>query len=93
MSQEQSDFKTVCKMAVDTYGKEKQIDKLIEEMSELITALLHRRGNPNKGNVEEEIADVEIMIEQARDMFDPITIDHYKQYKISRLESNIICNP
>lgn len=47
------------------YGTESQIDKSIEEMSELTKALLkHRRQEGSYAQVAEEIADVAIMMQQ-----------------------------
>lgn len=55
----------ICKMAVDTYGKESQVNQAFEEMGELITAINHfRRGRVSKAEVLSEIADVFIMCEQ-----------------------------
>lgn len=59
--------------AIDTYGREAQTDICIEECSELIKALLKYRRLPleerlaTKGmkvleNIQEEIADVQIML-------------------------------
>lgn len=64
----------VLQQAVDTYGKEAQVDMAIEEMSELTKALLkHRRAERSpeawdyektRQNILEEIADVIIMLTQ-----------------------------
>ena len=65
----------ILQQAIELYGKEKQVDMAIEEMSELTKALLkERRKDAVTGfspdiprlldDVYEEIADVEIMIEQ-----------------------------
>lgn len=56
---------TICKRAVDTYGKEPQINQAIEEMGELIVAINHwKRGKATKADVFSEIADVVIMCDQ-----------------------------
>lgn len=62
---------------IDTYGKKAQIDVAIEEMSELIKALIkERRTRYGKGhvdavqNVHEEMADVTIMLIQLILIFD-----------------------
>ena len=56
---------TICKMAVDTYGKESQINQAFEEMGELMVAINHwRRGRATKADVFSEIADVIIMCDQ-----------------------------
>lgn len=64
----------VLQQAVDTYGKEAQLDMAIEEMSELTKTLLkHRRAERSpeawgyektRQNILEEIADVIIMLTQ-----------------------------
>lgn len=56
---------TICKRAVDTYGKESQINQAFEEMGELMVAINHwRRGRATKADVFSEIADVIIMCDQ-----------------------------
>jgi len=62
------------------FGNESQVDKSIEEMSELIKALLKHRHDriwqDSKGQAEyrksiiEEISDVQIMIDQLKIIFD-----------------------
>lgn len=55
----------ICKMAVDTYGKESQINQAFEEMAELMVAINHwRRSKATKADVFSEIADVVIMCDQ-----------------------------
>lgn len=57
--------RTLLAKAILTFGADKQELMAIEEMAELTQAILHqRRGRPN--NVAEEIADVEIMLEQLK---------------------------
>lgn len=72
-----------------TYGVTKQVDKAIEECLELATAL-QRFKYERPHNVEEEIADVEIMIEQLKLMFNEDWIREYRNFKLDRLEENII---
>lgn len=58
--------------AIETYGPRAQQDMMIEEMSELTKAILKYRRNPSPetlDNILEEMADVEIMIEQMKIMF------------------------
>ena len=58
----------VLNRAVNTFGKNAQVDMMIEEMSELTKALLNeRRGRAN--NIAEEIADVKIVLEQMEIIF------------------------
>jgi len=76
---------TLYKRAIEKWGELSQIDMMIEEMSELITALSHlKRGRTN--NVNEEVADVMIVTGQARFMFDSVEIDRIKQEKLERLK-------
>ena len=75
--------------AVEIFGKEAQVDMMIEEMAELTKALLNeRRGREN--NVAEEIADVLIMIEQMKIIFENAeTVEAYKTGKVNRLAIRI----
>lgn len=55
----------ICKLAVDTYGKEAQLNQAFEEMAELMVTINHwRRGRAKEDDVLSEIADVAIMCEQ-----------------------------
>ena len=57
--------KTIEKRCLDLWGEENQIYQMIEESSELITALSHRRrGRYNLDHVCEEIADCFITLKQ-----------------------------
>ena len=68
--------------AIEHYGKEHQLGVAQEELSELVTAISHyKRGREH--NVAEEIADVEIMLEQLKLIFEnetPVSIE--KEYKL-----------
>lgn len=83
--------------AISHYGSEHQIDKAIEEMSELIKALLKYRycvrqyeKDIVKESVDEEMADVEIMMEQLRMIFNNAReVETVKAEKIERLERQI----
>jgi len=61
-----------CKNAIDKWGKNKQLDMAIEELSELMKAIVkYRRHDWNsvwRIKVLEEVADVEIMCLQIRMM-------------------------
>lgn len=55
---------------IDLNGPSMEVDVAIEEMSELTKELVkHRRGRKNLLNIAEEIADVEIMMEQLKMIF------------------------
>lgn len=85
----------VLKAAISTYGKEAQVDMAIEEMSELIKALLkYRRSNNTTGiehgklrsNIIEEAADVLIMVVQILMMYDKDgECQAEVDYKVNRL--------
>jgi NTP pyrophosphatase (non-canonical NTP hydrolase) len=77
--------------ALAVWGRTSQMDLLVEECAELIQAmqkLNHRHGDVL--NVIEELADVEIMCEQMRLVFNPASIDKIKTQKLARLEK-LLC--
>ena len=79
---------SVYKKAVETFGINSRIDLCIEEMAELTQALCkYKRGLPH--NVEEEVADVEIMLEQLKLIFNSHMVEGYKYSKIERLKRTI----
>lgn len=81
-------FKRVCEQAVEKFGKDIQIIIAMEECGELIQALSKKlRGQVD--NVEEEIADVQIMLQQLSNVFDSSLIDEWKEKKINRLENRL----
>lgn len=60
----------VLQRALDTYGSVPQIMMVFEEMSELQKELCkYLRGKYSPANIAEEIADVEIMLEQMKMLF------------------------
>lgn len=92
----------VLKKAIEVFGMESQLEMVIEECSELIQAIqklkrsavsLSERGYavelPVYQSLCEEVADVEIMIDQMRIMLPPQSIDHYKAAKIKRLAARL----
>ena len=84
----------IYKQAMDLWGCAVQIDIALEEMNELSIAILKFRRNPEqlaikKEAIEQEIADVEIMMEQLRMIFDTKTISKIKTRKLRRLQKRI----
>lgn len=88
----------ILKKAVDLYGKEAQVDMCVEECSELIKALLKERRqgygkvDPSKKqlaleHVREELADVQIMLEQMRIIFGDTQA--VEMEKLKRLQTNL----
>jgi transcriptional regulator with XRE-family HTH domain len=77
-------FKSTCIDAVNCFGAEPQKRQTIEECSELIQALCKDlRGKTH--NVEEEIADVMIMLEQLTCIYDNSKINKFREEKIDKL--------
>ena len=75
----------------DTYGYENQSRQLIEEMAELTQAVNHLwRHNDytefkHRQAVFEEMADVEIMLEQIKYLLNcRDEVEEYKRYKVAR---------
>lgn len=74
----------ICKGIIDKKGYSNQVLKAAEELSELSQALC-RFLQGEDHNVEEEIADVEIMLNQLKIMFDINDIEKWRDYKLKRL--------
>lgn len=80
---------SILEKAVRHFGAAMQEDIAIEEMSELTQAIMHfRRGR--ESNIPEEIADVEIMLEQLKIIYNCHALtDHFKAVKIARLQERM----
>jgi hypothetical protein len=84
-----TDMYETLKRVIDTYGDEAQLIVAVEELSELTKAITkHLRGKGDPVNIAEEIADVEIMLEQLKLIFPYIVddIEEWKQVKIERID-------
>jgi NTP pyrophosphatase (non-canonical NTP hydrolase) len=80
----------ILKSAIDTFGKENQCLVAMEELSELTTALSHfLRKRPH--NIAEEIADVQIMLDQLKIIFEDqaCLVDTIRNEKLIRLAKRI----
>lgn len=77
--------KKICKEVLELYGPEAQKNVLIEECSELIQAICKDKRGLNH-NVEEEIADVYIMLEQMKLVYDLGLIDLSITSKLERIK-------
>lgn len=78
--------------AIETYGVEDQLRMVFEEMAELTQAICKNlRGVDNLNNVVEEIADVEIMLEQIKMIYDieQWEVDIQKKAKLIRLAERL----
>lgn len=91
--------KKIFEKAIATYGENAQKLMLIEEMSELAKEICKDfRGGENYEAIAGEIADVEIMLEQAKMIYDQqyhrtsdfytIVKDYHKR-KVERLEKRL----
>lgn len=75
----------------DKWGDCAQVTKAIEELSELIKELCKDQIDcGDLDNIAEEVADVEIMCEQLRYIYDlDKSVDFWKKYKLERLEKRV----
>ena len=73
--------------AVNTFGETSRLILAIEEMSELTKELSkYIRGRQNVGGICEEMADVEIMLEQLKIVFrNRAAVDYHRSQKLQRL--------
>lgn len=63
-------MESACRLAVQKFGQDSQINLLFEEMAELQDAVCkQRRGRDSVDHIAEEIADVEIMLEQLKEIY------------------------
>ena len=84
-----SEFELLQK-AINVYGAVAQTDMAIEEMGELIVAINHyRRGRVGMDAVEEEIADVMIMMKQLAMIYGEAGVEIFSEKKMQRLEQRL----
>lgn len=91
------DGESIMRKAIDTYGVEAQCDVAVEEMAELTKAIVKiRRVADDYGktqaaldNLLEEIADVDIMIDQMKIMWEPKQVEEYRRKKLERLNRRL----
>ena len=91
------DKSNILAKAIKHYGQEMQIDKMVEEAAELITAIAKMRIalNSDEGitnevaNVIDELADVQIMTDQLTIMFGEANVNNRIAFKLTRLNQRI----
>ena len=91
------DGESIMQQAIKTYGVQAQCDVAIEEMAELTKAIMKlRRVADDYGktqaaldNLLEEIADVDIMIDQMKIMWGPKQVEGYREKKLERLAKSM----
>ncbi len=87
----------IMRQAIETYGVQAQCDVAIEEMAELTKAIVKiRRVADDYGktqaaldNLLEEIADVDIMIDQMKIMWGPKQVEECRRKKLERLNRRL----
>ena len=80
--------------AMQCYGVPLQLDMVVEEASELALVIQHfKRGRKGRDAVIEEIADVEIMIEQLREvlLISGKELKEHRDRKLFRLQVHLAC--
>lgn len=77
----------IAQKAVEVYGSENQVMKFCEEAAECQEAVLKAfAGKDNTNHAAEEIADLEIMLEQLAIIFHcESQVRHWKRQKLERL--------
>lgn len=84
------DVQALYKRATNTWGPRAQVDKAIEECSELSAELARtQNGLGDDAELAEEIADAEIMLEQLRHIVDSERVDAARDVKLERLEERL----
>lgn len=80
----------ILESAIATYGAEKQIVVAIEELSELQKELCKFLRHNTMEHIAEEIADVEIVLEQMIMLFSSREqVNNWKERKLERLNNRI----
>lgn len=80
--------KTIYQMALANWGEKSQVNMAIEECAELIKVLVKYGRKINSSSdvdVQSEIADVQIMLNQLKIIFDENAIEKIKTKKLKRL--------
>lgn len=90
-NKEENMVKELYRLALSTYGAQAQTMMVMEEMAELQKELCkHARGKENRAQIAEEIADVQIMLEQMELLHDCAgLVAGFKAQKLDRLEKRL----
>lgn len=81
---EYNQYYNSCKLIFDHYGKDAQLNKLVEECSELIRAIVRK----DRANILEELADVQVLIDQLSIAY-PELDNCIEQTKFNKVERQI----
>lgn len=82
---------SILQQAIAKYGEEAQMKMVLEEMSELQKEICKRwRGKDNRDAIIEEVADLEIMLDQLKLMLDiQYHVQQARQDKLLRLQGRL----
>lgn len=82
---------SILQRAIAKYGEEAQMKMALEEMSELQKEICKRwRGKDNRDAIIEEVADLEIMLDQLKLMLDiQYHVQQARQDKLLRLQGRL----
>lgn len=91
------DDERIMQQAIETYGVQAQCDVAIEEMAELTKAIMkirrvaddYEKTQSALDNLLEEIADVDIMVDQLKIMWGSREVEEYRRKKLERLERRL----
>ncbi len=77
--------------AIEKWGDEAQLDKAIEECAELILAIQHRKiHRATNEHVIEEVADVQILMDQLSIIFNEDAVADMKVKKLDKLRRKVL---
>lgn len=81
----------ILQWAITKYGKDAQMKMVLEEMSELQKEICKRwRGKDNLDAIAEEVADLEIMLDQVKLMLDiQVHVQQRRTEKLLRLQKRL----
>lgn len=91
------DDERIMQQAIETYGVQAQCDVAVEEMAELTKAIVkirrvaddYEKTQAALENLLEEIADVDIMVDQLKIMWGPKQVEEYRRQKLERLDRRL----
>jgi len=82
------------KQAIHKWGRESQLDMVVEECAELIKAIQKYRRNNETNPIVEESVDVELMLEQLKIIFpEPELRANIRTEKLARLQKHLESPP
>ena len=85
-----SDAADLYRRAIETWGEAAQLDKATEEACELGAELARfQNGLTDEAHLADEIADVEIMLEQLRMLLGEGYVDAAREEKLERLDERL----